>query len=57
LRGLLILRCKAICSRDGFRDDFGRGRRENLSGAISWLLFSGWSQQPAPGKDKNCARR
>jgi hypothetical protein len=41
LRGLLILRCKAICSRDGFRDDFGRGRRENLSGAISWLTFFG----------------
>jgi hypothetical protein len=24
-----------------FRDDFGRGRRESLSGAISWLTFFG----------------
>src|SRR6202011_4669908 len=30
---------KAIRGRDGFPRDFGRGRYENLSGAISWLTF------------------
>jgi hypothetical protein len=28
---------KAIRGRDGFTRDFGRGRYENLSVAISWL--------------------
>ena len=28
-----------ICGRDGFTRDFGFGRYENLSGAISWLTF------------------
>jgi hypothetical protein len=31
---------KAIGGRDGFTRDFGRGRHENLTGAISWLTFS-----------------
>jgi Protein of unknown function (DUF2924) len=31
---------KAICGRDGFTRDFGCGRCENLSGALSWLTFS-----------------
>jgi len=30
---------KAIRGRDGCTRDFGRGRYENLSGAISWLTF------------------
>jgi hypothetical protein len=30
---------KAIRGRDGGTRDFGRGRYENLSGAISWLTF------------------
>jgi hypothetical protein len=30
---------KAIRGRDGFTRDFGCGRYENLSGAISWLTF------------------
>jgi hypothetical protein len=30
---------KAIRGRDGFTRDFGHGRYENLSGAISWLTF------------------
>jgi hypothetical protein len=30
---------KAICGGDGFARDFGRGRHENLSGAISWFTF------------------
>ena len=30
---------KAIRGRDGFMRDFGGGRYENLSGAISWLTF------------------
>ena len=37
--GVTGLVFKAICGRDGFRGDFGRGRYENLSGAISWLTF------------------
>jgi len=37
---------KAICGRDGFTRDFGRGRHENLSGAILWLS----SVNPAPEK-------
>jgi hypothetical protein len=31
---------KAFRCRDGFTCDFGCGRYENLSGAISWLTFS-----------------
>jgi hypothetical protein len=30
---------KAIRGREGFTRDFGCGRYENLSGAISWLTF------------------
>jgi hypothetical protein len=30
---------KAIRGRDGCTRDFGCGRYENLSGAISWLTF------------------
>jgi hypothetical protein len=26
-------------AKDGFTRDFGRGRYENLSGAISWFTF------------------
>src|ERR1700731_508895 len=37
--GVTGLVFKTICGRDGFRGDFGRGRYENLSGAISWLTF------------------
>jgi hypothetical protein len=39
LRGLVVPRSKAVCGRDGLTRDFGRGRHENLSGAISWLTF------------------
>jgi hypothetical protein len=39
-RGLLVPRSAAIRGRDGFRGDFGCGRHENLSGALSWLTFS-----------------
>jgi hypothetical protein len=38
--GFTGLVSKAIRGRDDFRRDFGRGRCENLSGAISWLTFS-----------------
>src|ERR1700736_1708992 len=37
--GVTGLVFKAIRSRDGFTRDFGCGRHENLSGAISWLTF------------------
>jgi len=30
---------KANCGRDAFTRDFGCGRYENLSGALSWLTF------------------
>jgi hypothetical protein len=39
LRALLVPRSKAIRGSDGFTRDFGRGRYENLSGAISWFTF------------------
>ena len=38
--GVTGLVFKAIRGRDGFTRDFGCGRYENLSGAISWLTFS-----------------
>jgi hypothetical protein len=37
--GVTGLAFEAICGRDGFTRNFGRGRHENLSGAISWLTF------------------
>src|ERR1019366_5064040 len=37
--GFTGLVSKAIRGRDGFTRDFGCGRYENLSGAISWLTF------------------
>jgi hypothetical protein len=37
--GVTGLVFKAIRGRDGCTRDFGRGRYENLSGAISWLTF------------------
>jgi hypothetical protein len=37
--GVTGLVFKAIRGRDGFTRDFGCGRYENLSGAISWLTF------------------
>jgi hypothetical protein len=37
--GVTGLVSKAILGRDGCARDFGRGRYENLSGAISWLTF------------------
>src|SRR6202022_53684 len=37
--GVTGLVSKAIRGRDGCTRDFGRGRYENLSGAISWLTF------------------
>src|SRR3984893_12532295 len=37
--GVTGLVSKAIRGRDGCTRDFGRGRHENLSGAISWLTF------------------
>ena len=38
--GVTGLVFKAIRGRDGCTREFGRGRYENLSGAISWLTFS-----------------
>src|ERR1700720_4433080 len=38
-KGVTGLVSKAIRGRDGCTRDFGRGRYENLSGAISWLTF------------------
>jgi hypothetical protein len=47
-RGLLVPRSTAIRGRDGFRGDFGCGRHENLSGALSWLtLCAGWAADTA----------
>jgi hypothetical protein len=40
LRGLPVSCFKAIRGGDVCTRDFGRGRCENLSGAISWLTFS-----------------
>src|SRR3984893_8461541 len=37
--GVTGLVFKPIRGRDGCTRDFGRGRYENLSGAISWLTF------------------
>ena len=37
--GVTGLVSKTIRGRDGFTRDFGCGRYENLSGAISWLTF------------------
>src|SRR5450756_3106972 len=37
--GVAVPCTKAICGGDGFARDFGRGRHENLSGAISWFTF------------------
>src|ERR1035437_1107913 len=37
--GFTGLVSKAIRGRDGFTRDFGCGRYENLSGAISWFTF------------------
>jgi hypothetical protein len=37
--GFTGLVSKAIRGRDGCTRDFGGGRHENLSGAISWLTF------------------
>jgi hypothetical protein len=56
---------KAIRGRDGCTRDFGRGRYENLSGAISWLTFSRAEESldtarrlaPAPAKGANAPRR
>ena len=39
MSGVYRLVFKAIRGRDGFTRDFGCGRYENLSGAISWLTF------------------
>jgi hypothetical protein len=47
--GFTGLVSKAIRGRDDFRRDFGRGRCENLSGAISWLTFSR-AEQPTSGR-------
>jgi hypothetical protein len=38
--GVTGLVFKAIRGRDDFTRDFGCGRYENLSSAISWLTFS-----------------
>jgi hypothetical protein len=37
--GSIGLEFKAICGRDGCTRDFGCGRYENLSGALSWLTL------------------
>src|ERR1700720_4268331 len=54
LRGLLVPGSKAIRGRDGFTRDFGHGRYENLSGAISWLTFLR-AEQLTPGEDRAIA--
>jgi hypothetical protein len=40
LRGLPVSRSKRFVAETVFTRDFGSGRYENLSGAISWLTFS-----------------
>src|ERR1700736_3521232 len=52
--GVTGLVFKAIRGRDGFTRDFGRGRHENLSGAISWLTFLR-AEQLTPGEDRAIA--
>jgi hypothetical protein len=48
---------KAICGRDGFTRDFGCGRCENLSGALSWLtFFAGEASGRRQGEAKVIAR-
>jgi hypothetical protein len=39
LRGFLVAAHDPIYGRDGFKRDLGDSGRENLSGAISWLIF------------------
>jgi hypothetical protein len=46
--GFTVLEFKAICGRDGCTRDFGYGRHENLSGALSWLILcAGWAADTA----------
>ncbi len=52
--GVTGLVFKAIRGRDGFTRDFGRGRHENLSGAISWLTFLR-AEQLTRGEDRAMA--
>jgi hypothetical protein len=55
LRGLLVPCSNVIYGRDGFTRDFGCGRHENLSGAISWLTFLRAGQLTS-GEDRAIAR-
>jgi hypothetical protein len=52
--GLVVPRSKAVCGRDGLARDFGRGRHENLFGAISWFSRA---EQLTPGESKAIGRR
>jgi hypothetical protein len=54
LRGLAVPCHRAVCGRDGLTRDFGRGRHENLSGAISWLTFFAGGAADARGIQSDC---
>ena len=55
--GVTGLVFKAIRGRDGCTRDFGRGRYENLSGAISWLTFFAGGAADERRRPSDCTRR
>src|ERR1700730_5667422 len=55
--GVTGLVSRAIRGRDGCTRDLGRGRHENLSGAISWLTFFASGEAEAIGGGNSQNRR
>ena len=54
--GVTGLVFKAIRGRDGCTRDFGHGRHENLSGAISWLTFFAGGAADVSRSRSDCTR-